>query len=57
MFSKTFSFASILDLEKSIADWLKSNLNIKIERVSQSVNKSNNGQTLQSITLEYKKIK
>ena len=57
MFSKTFSFASILDLEKSIADWLKSNLNIKIERVSQSVNKSNNCQTLQSITLEYKKIK
>ena len=54
MFSETFSFASILDLEKSIADWLKSNLNITIERVSQSVNKSNNGQTLQSITLEYK---
>lgn len=57
MFSKNFSFASILDLEKSIADWLKSNLNIKIEKVSQSVNKSNDGQTLQSITLEYKKIK
>lgn len=53
MFTETFSFANIPDLEKSIADWLKKNLNNEVINVSQSVIKSINNQTFHSVTLEY----
>ena len=51
---QTFSFASIIELEKSIANWLKTNIDIEILNISQSVIVTDK-EYLQTISLEYTK--
>ena len=49
---QTFSSASIIELEKMIAYWLKTHINIEILKVSQSVTVIEK-ESLQTISLEY----
>ena len=52
---QTFSSASIIELEKMVANWLKTHINIKILKVSQSVTIIEK-ESLQIISLKYSKI-
>ena len=52
-----FSSESFIELEKNIANWLKSDINIEILKVSQSVIKRRSKHSLYSISLKYKRHK
>ena len=52
---QTFTSANVVELEKVVANWLKTHINIKILKVSLSVTKIET-KSLQTISLKYSKI-